>query len=48
MDLASSEGMKFMILSFNDGCMLSEHRAPGMHYFLHWKERQQLYMKRKL
>ncbi len=28
-DLASSQGMKFMILSFDDGCMLSEHRAPG-------------------
>lgn len=28
-DLASGEGMKFMILSFDDGCMLSEHRAPG-------------------
>ncbi len=28
-DLASSDGMKFMILSFDDGCMLSEHRAPG-------------------
>lgn len=29
MDLASNEGMKFMILSFDDGCMLSGHRAPG-------------------
>lgn len=29
MDLVSGEGMKFMILSFDDGCMLSEHRAPG-------------------
>ena len=29
MDLASGQGMKFMILSFDDGCALSEHRAPG-------------------
>ncbi|WP_235839239.1 cupin domain-containing protein [Clostridium sp. Marseille-P2415] len=28
-DLASGEGMKFMILAFDDGCMLSEHKAPG-------------------
>ncbi len=28
-DLASGKGMKFMILSFDDGCMLSEHKAPG-------------------
>lgn len=29
MDLASGKEMKFMILSFDDGCMLSEHKAPG-------------------
>lgn len=29
MDLASNEKMKFMILSFDDGCALSPHRAPG-------------------
>ena len=29
MDLAKNEGMKFMILSFDEGCELSEHRAPG-------------------
>lgn len=28
-DLAAGNGMKFMILSFDDGCMLSEHKAPG-------------------
>lgn len=32
-DLVSGEGMKFMILSFDDGCMLSEHRAPGAALF---------------
>ncbi|MDO4267139.1 MAG: cupin domain-containing protein [Eubacteriales bacterium] len=29
MDLVSGQGMKFMILSFDEGCALSEHRAPG-------------------
>ena len=28
-DLASNKTMKFMILSFDEGCALSEHRAPG-------------------
>ncbi|MFR3729612.1 cupin domain-containing protein [Lacrimispora sp.] len=28
-DLASGKDMKFMILAFDDGCMLSEHKAPG-------------------
>ncbi len=29
MDLASGSGAKLMILSFDEGCALSEHRAPG-------------------
>lgn len=29
MDLATNKGMKLMILSFDEGCGLSEHRAPG-------------------
>lgn len=29
MDLVAGKGMKFMILSFDEGCALSEHRAPG-------------------
>lgn len=29
MDLASGSGVKLMILSFDEGCVLSEHRAPG-------------------
>ena len=29
MDLVSDGNVKFMILSFDEGCALSEHRAPG-------------------
>ena len=29
MDLASGSGAKLMILSFDEGCALAEHRAPG-------------------
>lgn len=29
MDLASNEKMKFMLMSFDQGCALAPHRAPG-------------------